>query len=767
MNGLSMQSERAVRMFLRHDLRSPIEVRDMLVNLGYERASVAEVERGCLEMHDIVRTDRGLLKRNRFAPKDTTDRLLAGLTESQREAVMWDKGPKAVFATAGSGKTRVLECRAEYLVRMLGIPPEKILMTTFTNDATDVMTARVRERISESADPYDDIGIAIGTFHSISARILREVAARWDIGIGDDYDILDEERAAAFYKELDLYPQYSNIIMYKSALNQSGADIELVRAERKYSEALRKQNSLDFADLLRMVFNLSKDQRIQEYITSLWEYVMVDEFQDTNPIQYAIAQLLAYPENNLFVVGDDDQSIMTFQGADPANLLDFSAKHGSEHIVLETNFRCPQIIVDASQSLIENNQQRQPKQFQHDSIVGGGLFQYSESVELDTMDRVMNYLSYRLMQDTPYPEIAVLCRTNATLEHVYTSLVEHGISVSEYAAYPYFKRQEIQALTAYLRFKQFPYLEDEFDRIIGTVKGLGKSTIKSVIGSYQENPNVSILDHFNSMELPEKRAEVRDRVSKLFEIDSPIDYIDALISDDSPLIEFFTDKGDPYRLKRIHETAEYFKQAGTKWDAIIQRLEFSANSAATDIDGNKIQCKTIHRAKGEEYDSVIVIGDRWWSNQVSEEERRVLFVAMTRAKRDVLLANHYIPFTDEFSEHLTELDSSIYWDVNVIDADDADYKIDPVKSDLKAVLDSIHANYFASSVYDIMHATGLTRELVEQYLIDLMNSDEITISRTSSSKYKIKAILSDHVTYLPIPADAQLTYVPVGDYEDV
>jgi len=425
------------------------------------------------------------------------------LNKEQREAVECVEGPLLVLAGAGSGKTRVLTYRIAHMIQDCNVAPWNILALTFTNKAAGQMRERIEDLLGSASQD-----IWITTFHACCARILRR-----------DIDKLGYDRSFVIYDDADQISVIGEIIktmqlddqtgmkrMYKSAISDAknhslrpqeylaqmgGGDIlEIFRA---YEKQLKRNNALDFDDLLLKVLELfEKEPEILEEYRRKFRYVLVDEYQDTNMAQYQIIRLLCAKSRNICVVGDDDQSIYGWRGADIRNILEFEKDFpGAKVIRLEQNYRSTQKILDAANGVIQNNSSRKRKQLWTDKQGGETITYFTTATERQEADYVCGQILAGVRNDRRYDDFAVLYRMNAQSRMLETMLTSYGIPYRVYGGMRFYERKEIKDVMAYLRLIQNPADDVAFMRIVNVPRrGLGESAIQELqaIASAQEIP---------------------------------------------------------------------------------------------------------------------------------------------------------------------------------------------------------------------------------------------------------------------------------------
>lgn len=595
--------------------------------------------------------------------------ILDTLNEEQRRAATTINGPVMVFAGAGTGKTKTLIARIINMVQNEHINPRNILAITFTKKAT----AEMRERLETYMD-RDASLVHISTIHSLCNRILRRNIHL--IGYGKDFEIIDDEEMLKvltdIYKEekIDrkLYTPKSIVKIigdYKNGIRP------LTEIERRifdaYQAYLKNNNMVDFDDLLILTNMILDYEEVLDYYQNIYKYILVDEFQDTNAIQYEIVKKLASKNNNLFVVGDDDQSIYSFRGACVDNMLNFSRKdypNASVFKLLE-NYRSNDMILKGSNSLIKNNQMREPKELTTaikgsvNSVVVHDAPYYEDEVRF-----VVNEISHLLNQrGYSYKDIAILYRNNALSRNFELGLIEAKIPYNLYGGFSYLKRKEIKDVISYLRFVIDESKIVHFKRIIDRPsRGIGEKTLEKLF-DLMTLKELSLLDAieelYNSNPSSKNQAlkEFKDIIVELrkdIEEMSLVEFFDALVNKTGYLDMLKNeDNEDINRVNNLMEfksilykVEESFMDQGLSQKEKIQICldEIILDQSYGDQQEKEgVTVSTIHSIKGLEFKAVFVIGleeglfPAIREEIDMEEERRVAYVAFTRAKEKLYL----------------------------------------------------------------------------------------------------------------------------------
>ncbi len=600
------------------------------------------------------------------------------LNDRQLEAVRATEGPVLVIAGAGSGKTRVLTERIAHLVIDKRVPPPHILAFTFTNRAAREMRERLEREI-----PGISERLWVGTFHATGVKILRTDGER--IGVGKWFSIYDADDSLALVKDIvsrqavavgmmgspssvrDRISRWKNDLMTPDMAVQSASDnIEkrIAAVYREYQQGLARANALDFDDLIAKVVELfSIHPDVKERYAHRFRYVLVDEFQDTNPIQMALIDALSSHHGNLFVVGDDDQSIYSWRGARVEHILNFENLYpGTKIVRLEENYRSTQTILDAANHVISHNKGRKGKNLWTNGGKGEkvGLF-----VSMDEETEAMNVLNgvKTLVADGYSPrEIAVLYRTNAQSRALEDVLKLGSLPYQIIGAVRFYERMEVRDILAYCKILANPSDVVSLKRVINVPpRGVGKTTYEA-LASVARSKHLPMMDVLKSPPgsigaAPKKRVrEFVGLLEKLREIaeQSPAPKVVEAIIDETKYRDHLRQNypDADARLENIDEliaAAEVYTE--TKDDpslgAFLEEIALVADIDTLDDTRGQITLMTLHNAKGLEYDCVIITGledglvphyNSLDTLEELEEERRLFYVGMTRARKKLFLS---------------------------------------------------------------------------------------------------------------------------------
>ena len=587
------------------------------------------------------------------------------LNDKQLEAVVHKDGPCLVLAGAGSGKTKVLTQRIIDLIDS-GVSPYNILAITFTNKAAKEMRNRVENELGSITD-----SIFIGTFHSFGLRILRENYI--DIGYTSNITILDTDDVKAIVKRILKENGYDpakyeirTIINKISSAKNDGIspdeytklflndlDIVIGLVYKEYTKLLKDNNSVDFDDLLlKPVELLKKNKIILEKYQERFKYILVDEYQDTNSIQYELCKLLASRYKNIFVVGDANQSIYSFRNADYRNILNFEKDYkNTKVILLEENYRSTNNILKAANSVIKNNSEGKKLNL-WSSKSDGELIDYIRCEdEIKEANFVINKIKDLISNGYKYSDIAVLYRTNAQSRVVEDAFVRNNIPHNIIGSYYFYNRKEIKDLIAYLKLIYNPCDSVSLERIINVPKrGIGTKSIENLRKKATEN-NISMFDAIDSG----KELEFKKMILKLQEFSlncNLSDLIEEILSTTGLRMEYEINKSleNEAKVENLNEfktVALMFEESGIyDLQTFLENIALVSDRGQYNNDGDEVSIMTLHSAKGLEFNVVFLLGmeeglfphNRSFDSLSNlEEERRLCYVGITRAKEKLYL----------------------------------------------------------------------------------------------------------------------------------
>ncbi len=587
------------------------------------------------------------------------------LNDKQLEAVNHEEGPCLVLAGAGSGKTRVLTQRIIKLIDD-GISPYNILAITFTNKAAKEMRSRIEVELGTTAD-----SIFIGTFHSFGLRILRENYSK--IGFNSNITILDTDDVKSLIKRIlkdnGYNPQdydIKHIINKISSSKNDGVspfeyqklflnDLDRVIGfvYQKYNELLKENNSVDFDDLLlKPVELLKKDKEVLEKYQDRFKYILVDEYQDTNSIQYELCKLLSSKYNNIFVVGDASQSIYSWRNADYKNILNFEHDYkNAKVILLEENYRSTNNILKAANSVIKHNTQGKVLKLWTDVGDGDKIDYIKVDDEIKESDFVINKIKDAVSMGYSYSDFAVLYRTNAQSRTVEEAFVRANIPYNIIGSYYFYSRKEVKDLIAYLNLIYNKNDSVSLERVINTPKrGIGPKTIDGIREKSIQN-NISMFDAISDG----KELEFKKLILELIE-DSKSLSLSELIEDvlvktgirkEYELDDSLESESRIESLNELKSVALSFEENGIyDLETFLENIMLVSDRGQYNEDKDTVSIMTLHSAKGLEFKVVFILGMEegifphsrsFESLSELEEERRLCYVGITRAKMKLYL----------------------------------------------------------------------------------------------------------------------------------
>jgi DNA helicase II / ATP-dependent DNA helicase PcrA len=612
--------------------------------------------------------------------------LLENLNPPQREAVQHGKGPALVLAGAGSGKTRVIAYRIAYLIRNNAARPENILAVTFTNKAAKEM----RERVQSLLDANRNSEPLISTFHSFCVRLLRREIQ--GIGYKKDFSIYDADDQKRLIKrilqesvkgETDLSPREilgrisfaKNLDISPEAYPDRFPSVDAEEIQnwyRRYNERMRQANALDFDDLLlKAVEVMRKLPRVRDYYNDWYRYILVDEYQDTNRPQYELLRLLASKHDNVFAVGDEDQSIYKFRGADIQNILRFESDFpGTKIIKLEQNYRSTQNILRIASSVVENNKERKGKVLWTQNEAGDTAICRRSGSPQKEAAWIVGHIE-DILENNPDYKIAVLYRANFLSRNFEDTLTERGITYAVVGSVAFFGRMEIKDMLAYLRLVFNPEDDIALLRIINQPpRGIGSAAI-DLLTKTALDKGIPMLQALRELSAD---PQTLGRLSRaLIKFQNAMDgwmaqkdqlsageLLEAILKDtdyQGMLLKQESAEEAENRMENIQELIRAAEESEDRGETIFEFLDRASLSSELDhLDPNaRVALMTLHSAKGLEFDVVFLAGleEGLFPHSLSqnsredlEEERRLCYVGITRARRKLFLT--WTPFRRNF-----------------------------------------------------------------------------------------------------------------------
>ena len=593
---------------------------------------------------------------------------LDNLNDKQKEAVINIDGPMLVLAGAGSGKTKVLTTRVAYLIEQ-GVSPFNILAITFTNKAANEMKERVTNLVGNDAKM-----IQISTFHSFGLSIIKKHYK--ELGFKSNFTILDSDDSLSTIKRIlkdmnldtKVYsPKFirNKISSCKNELMSPGefekyADDEItgiaVEVYKKYQEKLRINNSVDFDDLLMLPIILFKENpNILEYYQDRFQYILIDEYQDTNRVQYILTKMLAAKYQNICVVGDPDQSIYGFRGSNYRNILNFENDYkNTKVILLEQNYRSTKNILNVANSVIKNNKARKDKNLWTDNNDGDKIKYKRCNDEKEEAHYVVKNIEKLIEDGVPKEEIAVLYRTNAQSRTIEEALLRENIPYKVVGSFYFYNRKEIKDLISYLKLIYNTDDDVSLNRIINVPKrGIGTKTLSNLTLS-AATKGISMYDAIDSgkeLEFKNIIEEIKNKSENL----SLTELVDLVLDLSGMKKELENEKTleAEGRLENLEEFKSITKNFENEYGTISLSEFLDEISLVSDIEEHKNQTDvvtlmTVHSAKGLEFNYIFIVGFEegifphslsLYDNSEIEEERRLCYVAITRAKKKLELIN--------------------------------------------------------------------------------------------------------------------------------
>ena len=647
--------------------------------------------------------------------------MLDNLNEMQKEAVIYKDGPLLILAGAGSGKTRVLTCRIAYLIKEYGVNPYNILAITFTNKAANEMKDRITNLIGKT-------NITASTFHSFGVKILREYDNAKILGYNKNFNIMDSDDTLTLIKkitkDLGFDPKTFSPYMIKNKISSckneyvmpedykafvcSSEDDVIYKIYSKYEDTLKQNNSVDFDDLLILPIKLFiEHEDILEKYQERYKYILIDEYQDTNKVQYMLTKMLCKKYRNICVVGDVDQSIYGFRNADYRNILNFEKDYkDGKTIYLEQNYRSCKTILDAANSVIKNNKERKEKNLWSNKDIGDKISYYRAYDEVDEVFYCLKKIKELINNGVPYSDIAILYRTNAQSRVFEDVLLRENIPYKVIGSFYFYNRKEIKDLISYLKLINNQDDNLSLTRAISVPKrGIGEKSIRNL-----EEESIfykaSMFDCLKSEKELEFKNLILDLKSKVSEV--TLTELIEIVLDKSGMKEALkkekTLEAD-IRLENLEEFKSITKNFEEKEGLIsledfLLEISLVADKEEYKDDPNRLTLMTVHQVKGLEYPYVFIVGleegifphrNSMNSESEIEEERRLMYVAITRAMKKLYITNakkrmlygeekNNIPsrFINEIDEKLLNIENApkeaiIKKEKNVYE-DDVDYK---------------------------------------------------------------------------------------------
>ena len=596
--------------------------------------------------------------------------LIDSLNDRQKEAVVNTDGPMLILAGAGSGKTKVLTTKVAYLIEEKNIDPSNILAITFTNKAAKEMKERIFKLEGNSA-----FYIQISTFHSFGLKILKENCEL--LGYEKNFTILDSDDSLSIIKkimkELNIDANKYNPKAIKNVISNNkneiidpekyslyvNTDFDEIALEvyRKYEKSLKINNAVDFDDLLILPLKLFNNNPgvLQKY-QEKYKYVFIDEYQDTNEPQYILSKMISAKYKNITVVGDADQAIFTWRGANYKNILNFEKDYKDAKVVLlEENYRSTKTILNAANNVIKNNKVRKEKNLWTQNEEGSKITYYKAFDEKDESNYVVNEIKKLIEKGVNPKDICVLYRANAQSRTVEEAFLTSNISYNIVGSYAFYNRKEIKDLIAYLKLIYNNKDDVSLLRVINYPKrGIGNKAIENLAikSNVLDKSLYEVIDSGKELEFKNMIEEIKKEESHL----TLTELIDMVL-DKSGIKKSLEDEKSieaDIRLENLEEFKSIAKameinEGIVSLEELLDKLALVSDVSEQKNDNeDKVTLMTMHAVKGLEYDYVFVVGveeglfphsNSFESNDELEEERRLCYVAITRAKKKLYLIN--------------------------------------------------------------------------------------------------------------------------------
>ena len=619
--------------------------------------------------------------------------MLESLNDYQKEAVLHKEGPLLILAGAGSGKTRVLTTKIAYLIKEYDVDARNILAITFTNKAAKEMKTRIEELIGKTS-------IQASTFHSFGVKILKENCEK--LGYKSNFIILDSDDSLTLVKKIlkdfNLDPKRFSPYMIRNKISSNKNELIMpddykkfvyneeddvvYKVYKKYQEILKQNNSLDFDDLLILPITLfKKNPDVLAYYQDRYRYIFIDEYQDTNYAQYLLTKMISAKYHNICVVGDNDQSIYAFRGANYKNILNFEKDYPDCKVVmLEQNYRSTKTILNAANSVIKNNKERKDKNLWSLKESNEKITYYKAADETDEVHYILKKVKELVANGVSYQDMAILYRTNAQSRVFEQELLKQNIPYRIIGSFYFYSRKEIKDLLAYMRLVYNPDDDLSLLRVINTPKrGIGNKTLRSL----EEEASLYHTSLFQAINSGKELAfkELILTLQKDLEKMTLTEFVDNILEKTGmrrALKEEKTLEAD-IRLEYLEEFKSVTKMFESRVGEVsladfLLEISLVADSEEYKDDPNRLTLMTVHAVKGLEFSYVFLAGleEGIFPHRNSmdtlaelEEERRLMYVAITRAKDKLFItsAKKRMLFGQENiavpSRFIKEIDSSL------------------------------------------------------------------------------------------------------------
>ena len=595
---------------------------------------------------------------------------LDNLNERQKEAIVNTEGPMLILAGAGSGKTKVLTTKVAYLINEKNVMPENILAITFTNKAAKEMKERIYSIVGSLA-----FKIQISTFHSFGLKIIKENCRL--LGYDNNFTILDSDDSLTvvkkIVKELNLDSNKYNPKAIRNAISNNKNEMidsksferfvhtdfdEVVKeVYQKYDKSLKVSNAMDFDDLLILPLKLfNENPNVLQNYQEKYKYIFIDEYQDTNQPQYILSKMISARYRNITVVGDADQAIFTWRGANYKNILNFEKDYKeAKTVLLEENYRSTKTILNAANNVIKNNKIRKEKNLWTQNEDGNKIVYYKAFDEKDESNYVVDEVKKLVSQNINPNDICVLYRANAQSRTIEEAFLSNGISYNIVGSYAFYNRKEIKDLISYLKLIYNTKDDVSLLRVINYPKrGIGNKTIENLAikASAEDKSLFEVIDSGKELEFKKVIEVLKEKEKSL----SLTEFIDVVLDISGIKNDLESEKSleADIRLENLEEFKSITKnfeerEGNVSLGEFLDELSLVSDvSEQKNDDTPKVTLMTMHAVKGLEFDYVFVIGfeeglfphsNSFDSNEGLEEERRLMYVAITRARKKLYIIN--------------------------------------------------------------------------------------------------------------------------------
>ncbi len=725
-----------------------------------------------------------------FTGDTMASKLFENLNPQQAEAVRIVSGPVMAVAGAGSGKTRVLTNRVAYLIDEIGIPANRILAITFTNRAAEEMKSRVFKLIKMPLK-----GIWISTFHAMGAKILRNDIHH--LGYDSNFQIIDDDDTVIItkniLKDLNYDPKQYNPKVLSNLIEDAKADPIVIEIQsqpfkkilgevfEEYQRYLKKNNLVDFQDLLVLVIRLFKEfPDVLKKYQSWFEYIMVDEFQDTNDLQYDIVYLLAQKHENIFIVGDEDQSIYAFRGANIQNIRKFMRDFPNHHkIILNQNYRSKRTILDAANSVIKHNRNRIPKDLFSQLGQGEKIIHYKAESDDEEAYYVYDRIKQFYKTGSSYKDIAILYRNNSMSRKFEDVLLKYNIPYKVIGNISFYKRKEIKDIISYLRLIVNPHDDYAFARVYNEPKrGIGQTSFEK-IQEYAKDHQLKIMDCIDqgvdflvgkstALKLVEFKKMIENLLSEIENVNLLVTY-ENLLNNSGYLNSLQKEAVSGEKMLEAERRIENLQEFKTiilekikefdlmkNYDILVNILnELALRAEAEDLLENDeyVSLMTMHSAKGLEFKVVFLTcfeQTLFPSNQSLlerndvEEERRLFYVGLTRAKEYVYITNaksrfmygHYQSNPD--SEFLGEISQDLVDHQGIMKRQHSFANFN--KKEEKTATETVSS--YAPTKNQFSIGDKVKHITFGEGVVVMIDKDKVTIA--FKAEYGIKVLMKDH-----------------------